>query len=134
MKNASQWIALVALAVTGALLVSGSFSSGADQSVRAEEATAARIQDVAVQRRLMPPQLEDTNTWLSLRRTEQLRTAGEFSVFNAFQFVDRIAESGITFRHRIVDDAGKTYKAAHYDHGNGVAIADVDGDALIDLY
>lgn len=134
MTNASKWIALVALAVTGALLVSGSFSSGADQSVRAEEATAARIQDIAVQRRLIPPQLEDTNTWLSLRRTEQLRTAGEFSVFNAFQFVDRIAESGITFRHRIVDDAGKTYKAAHYDHGNGVAIADVDGDALIDLY
>ena len=42
--------------------------------------------------------------------------------------------SGITFRHRIVDDAGKTYKAAHYDHGNGLAIADVDGDGRTDLY
>jgi hypothetical protein len=33
-----------------------------------------------------------------------------------------------------VDDAGKTYKAAHYDHGNGLAVADVDGDGLVDIY
>ena len=45
-----------------------------------------------------------------------------------------LSESGISFRHRIVDDAGKTYKAAHYDHGNGIAIADVDGDGLSDVY
>ena len=29
---------------------------------------------------------------------------------------------------------GKTYKAAHYDHGNGIAVADVDGDGLLDIY
>ena len=45
-----------------------------------------------------------------------------------------LRRDGITFRHRIVDDAGKTYKAAHYDHGNGLAIADVDGDGLTDVY
>ena len=28
----------------------------------------------------------------------------------------------------------KTYKAAHYDHGNGLAVADVDGDGLLDIY
>jgi hypothetical protein len=32
-----------------------------------------------------------------------------------------------------VDDAGKTYKQVHYDHGNGIAVADVDGDGLYDI-
>lgn len=52
----------------------------------------------------------------------------------AFFFTDRQQASGITFRHRIVHDAGKRYKAVHYDHGNGILAADVDGDGLIDLY
>src|SRR5262245_64811254 len=56
------------------------------------------------------------------------------TAFHDFQFTDRLAESGITFVHHPVPDAGKTYKAAHYDHGNGLAIADVDGDGLIDIY
>ena len=34
----------------------------------------------------------------------------------------------------IVDDAGRTYKAVHYDHRNGIAIADVDGDGYQDIY
>ena len=54
--------------------------------------------------------------------------------FHDFTFTDRRRESGITFQHHIVADAGKTYKAAHYDHGNGLAIADVDGDGLTDVY
>ena len=36
--------------------------------------------------------------------------------------------------NRIVDDAGKTYKLAHYDHGSGICAADFDGDGLPDLY
>ena len=43
-------------------------------------------------------------------------------------------ESGITFVQHIVDDAGIDYKAVHYDHGNGIAVADVDGDGLYDIY
>ena len=58
----------------------------------------------------------------------------QFTVFHQFQFTDRIKESGITFVHHIVDDAGKHYKAVHYDHGNGIAVADVDGDGLSDIY
>ena len=54
--------------------------------------------------------------------------------FHDFQFTDQLGGSGITFVNRIVDDAGKDYKAVHYDHGTGVCAADVDGDGLTDLY
>lgn len=63
-----------------------------------------------------------------------METVSQFTVFHQFQFTDRIAESGITFVHHIVEDAGKHYKAVHYDHGNGIAVADVDGDGLYDIY
>jgi hypothetical protein len=132
-KSSSLRIALVGAPVAGALLVTGVCRVGADEPMPAQVATAPQIQDVPVQR-LIPPELEDTSMWLSRLRAEQLKTAASMGVFSAFQFADRIAESGITFKHRIVDDAGKTYKAAHYDHGNGIAIADVDRDGLADIY
>lgn len=72
--------------------------------------------------------------WLAARRDAQLETAKEFGVFNGFAFTDMLDESGITFRNRVVEDAAKTYKAVHYDHGNGIAVADVDGDGLYDIY
>lgn len=81
----------------------------------------------------VPPTLVD-ESWVERRREAQLRTTGDFDVVHDFRFVDRVAESGITFAHRIVSDAGRTYKAVHYDHGNGVAAADVDGDGRDDLY
>jgi hypothetical protein len=51
-----------------------------------------------------------------------------------FRFTDQVGASGITFVSRIVDDAAKSYKAVHYDHGMGLAVADVNGDSLPDLY
>ena len=83
--------------------------------------------------RVVPDGLQDTS-WLEKLRDEQINAASGLAAFHDFQFTDRLAESGIAFRHRVVDDAGKTYKAAHYDHGNGIAIADVDGDNLSDIY
>ena len=72
--------------------------------------------------------------WLASRQKAQIEKAGDFPVFCDFQFVDQLNGSGIGFIHRIVDDAGQTYKPVHYDHGNGLAIADVDADGLYDIY
>ena len=67
------------------------------------------------------------------RRREQLETAADFKVFHAFGFADGQPESGITFRHRSVADTARTYKAVHYDHGNGISVADVDNDGRLDI-
>jgi len=133
MQNASSWTFVAPVALTGALTLAGACSRSVVESDRAQTTAAERGETRSI-RRLIPPELEDTMTWLPRLREQQLRDAAAFGVFTGFQFVDRIAESGIAFRHRIVDDAGKTYKAAHYDHGSGLAIADVDGNGLWDIY
>ncbi|MEO8481818.1 MAG: CRTAC1 family protein [Acidobacteriota bacterium] len=84
-------------------------------------------------KRLVPAELADTS-WLDRLRDAQLATAKDIGVFHDFTFTDALASTGISFRGHIVDDAGKTYKAVHYDHGNGIAVADVDGDGLLDIY
>jgi hypothetical protein len=83
--------------------------------------------------RPVPADLLDVR-WLTALRDAQVKTAADSQVFHGFQFTERQIESGISFRHRIVDDAGRDYKAVHYDHGNGIAIADVDGDGRSDVY
>ncbi len=77
---------------------------------------------------------EDTNALLAARKQRQMKTVDQFKVFYQFQFADKLKQSGITFVNHIVDDAGKDYHMAHYDHGNGIAVADVDGDGLYDIY
>jgi hypothetical protein len=81
----------------------------------------------------VPPEDVGIDT-LAAREQAERATVDRFKVFHDFKFTDRLPESGITFVHGIVDDAGKTYKAAHYDHGNGIAAADVDGDGRLDVY
>ena len=71
---------------------------------------------------------------LAARRQAQLATEKQFSVFYQFHFTDRLKESGITFVNHAVDDVTLHMKAAHYDHGTGLAVADVDGDGLYDIY
>jgi hypothetical protein len=83
--------------------------------------------------RLSPPQLADTARLTTLGQ-EQRKSASRFAVFHDFRFTDRLPESGITYRNRVVSDAAKTYKSAHYDHGTGMAVADVDGDGRLDVY
>jgi enediyne biosynthesis protein E4 len=67
------------------------------------------------------------------KKTQQQKVA-KSTVFHGFKFQDRFEASGITFRHKAVDDAAKNWKPAHYDHGSGMAVADVDGDARLDIY
>jgi enediyne biosynthesis protein E4 len=71
---------------------------------------------------------------LPARKRTQLATVHQFQVFYQFQFSDKQKESGITFVHRAVDDVTKYMRMGHYDHGSGVAVADVDGDGLYDIY
>lgn len=72
--------------------------------------------------------------WLDKRQAEQLKTAAALDAFHDFQFTDRTDASGIRFVNRVVADAARDFKFNHYDHGNGLAAADVDGDGLYDLY
>ena len=91
------------------------------------------IGEVLNERVAIPPQIVSPE-WLDQRAATQKAAAKQWKVFHDFALTDRQPTSGIDFRHRVVDDAGRTYKAVHYDHGNGVAVADVDGDGRLDLY
>ncbi len=75
-----------------------------------------------------------TPAWLAERARQEVELAARSHVAHDFRFTDQRQASGITFQNGIVDDAGKSYKLAHYDHGSGVCAADVDGDGLPDLY
>ena len=71
---------------------------------------------------------------LPVREFAQRQTLERFEVFYDFQFRDAQPESGITFQNQITPDSAMFYQPNHYDHGNGIAVADVDGDELFDIY
>jgi len=72
--------------------------------------------------------------WVESRTEAQIESLGNSTVFHDFGFTDQIETSGITFKHKIVPEGGKEFMAVHYDHGNGLTIADVDSDGLYDIY
>ncbi|MDX1382159.1 MAG: CRTAC1 family protein [Thermoanaerobaculia bacterium] len=86
--------------------------------------------------RIYIPELEEDTTAQAMGSlaAAQREAAAGYRTFHGFTFTDRQPESGIGFLHRIVDDVGKHAKPNHYDHGNSLSVADVDGDGLEDLY
>ena len=92
--------------------------------------------DIVAARQIINPfgQTEATLRSLEKNKQKQLQDAQGWKTFHDFTFTDRREESGIRFEHRPVDDGARDYKAVHYDHGNAVAAADVDGDGRSDLY
>ena len=75
-----------------------------------------------------------TRKAMEARRQAQFEAAKQFKAFYGFQFTNQIDRSGITFQHHIVDDCSRDVKATIYDHGTGLAAADVDGDGKIDIF
>jgi cytochrome oxidase Cu insertion factor (SCO1/SenC/PrrC family) len=80
-----------------------------------------------------PAEIFDT-PWLEQRKSGQLADAPGLDVFHDFQFSDRLEASGIDFVSRAAAESGRDRKFNHYDHGTGIAAADVDGDGLSDVY
>ncbi len=111
-----------------ALAALGMLWAASAQEASAQEAPAPKPR----KRMLVPADVGEDH--LKARSEAQFATLDQFKTFYFFRFSDSTAESGIRFRHRIVDDAGKDYKMVHYDHGNGIAVADVDSDGLHDIY
>lgn len=77
---------------------------------------------------------DTTPAWLLARRDQERAMASASTVVHDFRFADALTASGINFVNQIVDDAGKAYKAVHYDHGTGVCAADVDNDGKTDVF
>ena len=113
--------------MTAGVLALVLFGWGREASGQTDDARVA-AQVLAIPDTVLAPE------WMEIRKELQVESKDTFGVFHDFRFSDRVEESGIEFLHRIVDDSGKHWKPVHYDHGNGIAAADVNGDGLEDIY
>lgn len=71
---------------------------------------------------------------LPARKKAQAESVDQFKVFFKFGFTDELKQSGITFRNHVTPYSTTDYMAVHYDHGTGLAVADVDSDGQYDIY
>lgn len=82
--------------------------------------------------RAVPQEVIQT-PWLAERMRDEIARKDTIDANTNFRFSDKAGESWIRFRHQITEDAARTYKAVHYDHGSGISVADVDGDGRHDV-
>lgn len=80
-----------------------------------------------------PPGILDLE-WLDDLSAAQSESLSGAEVFHDFQFIDALEQTGITFEPQIVDEQRWRLQVNHYDHGNGICVADVDGDGHYDVY
>ena len=81
-----------------------------------------------------PPEILNSDSWLKQRAASQSAALQGTEVFHDFHLTDQIEGSGISFRNQILDEQRSRLQVNHFDHGNGICVADVDGDGLQDLY
>jgi len=84
-------------------------------------------------RRISVPDPDEGADTLAARGKAQAEAMSAFKVFHDFHFTDQVEESGISFFQHPVADALQNFTVTHYDHGNAVAVADLDGDGLYDI-